>query len=152
MMMRSFYPTEILIRLGVNESELWERYNVEEGDWLALSAIFLGEIFSSSILQPLGEEETRIQLEVCFSRLLMVSFEAEFKLLISSSNQFRPKTSIWVVMELYSASLILTVNPLNGLNDHFSQKLFPCLIFPFSARSIAMLLTAVRLGRKNGHK
>lgn len=64
MMMRTFYPTEILVRLGVNESELWERYNVEEGDWLALSAIFLSEIFSSSILNPLNDEETRIQLQV----------------------------------------------------------------------------------------
>ncbi|XP_046650573.1 uncharacterized protein LOC124341686 isoform X1 [Daphnia pulicaria] len=63
MMMRTFYPTEILVRLGVNESELWERYNVEEGDWLALSAIFLSEIFSSSILNPLNDEETRIQLQ-----------------------------------------------------------------------------------------
>lgn len=64
MMMRTFYPTEILVRLGVNESELWERYNVEEGDWLALSAIFLSEIFSSAILNPLNDEETRIQLQV----------------------------------------------------------------------------------------
>lgn len=64
MMMRSFYPNEILARLGVNESELWERYNVEEGDWFALSAIFLSEIFSSAVLTPLRDEETRIQLEV----------------------------------------------------------------------------------------
>uniref|UniRef100_A0A0P5JHB7 Uncharacterized protein n=1 Tax=Daphnia magna TaxID=35525 RepID=A0A0P5JHB7_9CRUS len=63
MMMRTFYPSEILVRLGVNESELWERYNVEEGDWLALSAIFLSEIFSSAILNPLSDEETRIQLQ-----------------------------------------------------------------------------------------
>lgn len=63
-MMRTFYPSEILVRLGVNESELWERYNVEEGDWLALSAIFLSEIFSSAILNPLSDEETRIQLQV----------------------------------------------------------------------------------------
>lgn len=63
-MMRTFYPNEILARLGVSESELWERYNVEEGDWMALAAIFLGEIFSQAILTPLGEEETRIQLEV----------------------------------------------------------------------------------------
>ncbi len=67
MMMRTFYPIEILVRLGVNESELWERYNVEEGDWLALSAIFLSEIFSSSILNPLNDEETRIQLQVKLS-------------------------------------------------------------------------------------
>ena len=67
MMMRTFYPTEILVRLGVNESELWERYNVEEGDWLALSAIFLSEIFSSAILNPLNDEETRIQLQVQLS-------------------------------------------------------------------------------------
>lgn len=64
MMMRAFYPSEILARLGLNEAELWERYNVEEGDWLAMAAIFLGEIFHPTILNPLAENETRIQLEV----------------------------------------------------------------------------------------
>ena len=58
-MMRTFYPSEILSRLGLNDTELWERYNVEEGDWIAMAAIFLGififyflhnEIFSSYLL------------------------------------------------------------------------------------------------------
>lgn len=69
MMIRSFYPTEILARLGVSESELWERYNVDEGDWLALAAIFLGEIFNPAILNPLNETDTRVKLEVCTLRL-----------------------------------------------------------------------------------
>jgi len=58
-MMRTFYPSEILSRLGLNDTELWERYNVEEGDWIAMAAIFLGififyflhnEIFPSYLL------------------------------------------------------------------------------------------------------
>jgi hypothetical protein len=83
MMMRTFYPAEILVRLGVNESELWERYNVEEGDWLALSAIFLSEIFSSAILSPLNDEETRIQLQVnlCIFFKVKVDMTLEFFLL-----------------------------------------------------------------------
>jgi hypothetical protein len=63
-MMRQFYPSEILSRVSVNETELWERYNVEDGDWLALAAIFLSEIFSPAILNPLADDETRIPLEV----------------------------------------------------------------------------------------
>ena len=63
-MTRQFYPAEILSRVGVNETELWERYNVEEGDWLALAAIFLGEIFSAAILNPLTENETYVPLQV----------------------------------------------------------------------------------------
>jgi len=63
-MMRGFYPSEILARLGISESELWDRYDVEESDWLALAAIFLTEIFSPAILIPLTDSETRIQLQV----------------------------------------------------------------------------------------
>ncbi len=63
-LVRSFYPNEVLARLGVQQTELWERYNVEEGDWLALAAIFLGEIFNPAILSPLAESDTRVQLEV----------------------------------------------------------------------------------------
>lgn len=72
MMMRNFYPNEILARLGVNECELWERYNVEESDWLALAAIVLGEIFSPAVLTPLADQETRFQLEVPFVCFLFV--------------------------------------------------------------------------------
>jgi len=43
MMMRTLYPSEVLSRLGLNDTELWERYNVEEGDWIAMAAIFLGK-------------------------------------------------------------------------------------------------------------
>ena len=64
MMMRSFYPGEILARIGISESELWDRYDVEESNWLALAAIFLTEIFSPAILIPLTDSETRIQLQV----------------------------------------------------------------------------------------
>ena len=64
MMMHSFYPSEILARIGINESELWDRYDVEESNWLALAAIFLTEIFSPAILIPLNDSETRIQLQV----------------------------------------------------------------------------------------
>ena len=63
MLVRSFYPTEILARLGVNEAELWDRYNVQEGDWIALAAIFLGEIFDPAVLNPLTETDTRVRLE-----------------------------------------------------------------------------------------
>lgn len=63
MMMRSFYPGEILARIGISESELWDRYDVEESNWLALAAIFLTEIFSPAILIPLTDSETRIQLQ-----------------------------------------------------------------------------------------
>ena len=63
-MMRDFYPTEVLARISVSETELWDRYDVDEGDWLTLAAIFLTEIFSPAILNPLADDETRIQLEV----------------------------------------------------------------------------------------
>lgn len=63
-MMRQFYPSEILSRVSVNEAELWERYNIDEGDWLTLAAIFISEIFSPAVLKPLADDEMRISLEV----------------------------------------------------------------------------------------
>jgi len=80
MMMHSFYPSEILARIGINESELWDRYDVEESNWLALAAIFLTEIFSPAILIPLNDSETRIQLQtkgVNLSRYSALFIETE---------------------------------------------------------------------------
>lgn len=86
MMMRNFYPSEILARIGISETELWDRYDVEESNWLALAAIFLTEIFSPAILIPLTENETRIQLQVI---KMNHNTHSHFKLAIAIETRFK---------------------------------------------------------------
>lgn len=148
MVMRSFSPNEILARRGVNESELRERYNVEEVDWLALSAIFLSEIFSSSILTPLRDEETRIQLEVTIIFIPGFTVRDSNQYIYFSAPFLRQMTSILVVTVHCLPNLISITNLLNGFCVLFNQKLFPCPISPSLARSIVTRLTVARLGRK----
>ena len=91
MILRQFYPAEILSRVSVNETELWERYNVDEGDWVALAAIFLSEIFSPAFLVPLADDEARIPLEVMARQVVCtfrVSTSISNGLLVSSKKNF----------------------------------------------------------------